>query len=241
MSDHPGNAEVLARRAELSANLATVRGRVDAACRAAGRDPAEVGLVAVTKFFPASDIELLTDLGVRDVGENRDREAAAKVGELTRRDQLTVHFIGQLQTNKAASVVRYADVIHSVDRPKLVTALDRAAASASVRPAVLLQVCLDDQPGRGGVRPEAAADLADLIGQAEHLELRGLMAVAPLGADPAPAFARLEELAHVIRQAHPGATWISAGMSADLEAAVAHGATLLRVGSAILGSRQSHR
>jgi pyridoxal phosphate enzyme (YggS family) len=241
VSDQPSNAGVQARRAELEANLATVRARVDAACRAAGRDPGEVGLVAVTKFFPASDIELLTDLGVRDVGENRDREAAAKVAELTRRDQLRVHFIGQLQTNKASSVVRYADVIHSVDRPKLVTALDRAAGGHSVRPAVLLQVCLDEQPGRGGVRPEAAADLADLIGQAEHLELRGLMAVAPLGADPAPAFARLEELAHVIRQAHPGATWISAGMSADLESAVAHGATLLRVGSAILGSRQSHR
>ena len=239
--DAPGDSALQARRAELAANLATVRARVDAACRAAGRHPGEVGLVAVSKFFPASDLELLAGLGVRDVGENRDREAAAKVGELTCRDQLTVHFIGQLQTNKAPSVVRDADVIHSVDRPKLVSALDRAAAGHSVRPAVLLQVSLDDQPGRGGVRPEEAAALADRIGEAEHLELKGLMAVAPLGADPAPAFARLEELAHGIQQAHPGATWISAGMSADLEAAVAHGATLLRVGSAILGSRQSHR
>ena len=241
MTDLPSSAVVQSRRDELAHNLGAVRGRVDAACRAAGRDPGDVGLVVVTKFFPASDVELLTDLGVRDVGENRDREAAAKVAELTRRDQLRVHFIGQLQTNKAASVVRYADVIHSVDRPKLVAALDRAAAGHAVRPAVLLQVCLDDHPGRGGVRPEGAADLADLIAEAEHLELKGLMAVAPLGADPAAAFARLEELAHGIRQAHPGATWLSAGMSADLEAAVAHGATLLRVGSAILGSRQSHR
>lgn len=229
------------RRAELSANLSTVRERIAAACRAADRNPDEVTLVAVTKFFPASDIELLAELGLHDVGENRDQEAAAKLAGLPGRDQLTVHFIGQLQTNKASSVVRYADVIHSVDRPRLVTALDRAAASHAVRPAVLVQVCLDDRPGRGGVRPEDAADLADQVARSDHLELKGLMAVAPLGADPAPAFARLEELSHGIREVHPGATWISAGMSADLEAAVAHGATLLRVGSAILGSRQSHR
>lgn len=233
-----GSAE---RRAELAANLTVVRERIAAACRAVDRSPDDVTLVAVTKLFPASDIELLAELGVRDVGENRDQEAAAKLAELPRRDRLRVHFIGQLQTNKASSVVRYADVVHSVDRPKLVTALERAAASHAVRPAVLVQVCLDDQPGRGGVRLEAAADLADQVAQSDHLELKGLMAVAPLGADPAPAFARLEELAHGIRDVHPGATWISAGMSADLEAAVAHGATLLRVGSAILGSRQSHR
>jgi PLP dependent protein len=229
------------RRAELSANLTTVRERIAAACRAADRSPDEVTLVAVTKFFPASDIELLAELGLHDVGENRDQEAGAKLAGLPGRDQLTVHFIGQLQTNKASSVVRHADVIHSVDRPKLVTALDRAAASHAVRPAVLVQVCLDDRPGRGGVRPEDAADLADQVARSDHLELQGLMAVAPLGADPAPAFARLEELSRGIREVHPGATWISAGMSADLEVAVAHGATLLRVGSAILGSRQSHR
>ena len=229
------------RRGQLEGNLARVRERIRTACAAAGRDPSGVTLVAVTKFFPASDVELLAGLGVSAIGENRDQEAAAKVAELSSRRDLTVHFIGQLQTNKAGSVVSYADVIQSVDRPKLVAALDRAAAAHGVRPAVLVQVSLDDPPDRGGVEPGGAAELADLVAGCEHLELRGVMAVAPLGGDADAAFARLEEVAHRIQETHPEATWVSAGMSGDLEAAVAHGATHLRVGSAILGSRQSHR
>ena len=229
------------RRAELERNLATVRARVEAACDLAGRDPAEVSLVAVTKFFPASDVELLAGLGVSAIGENRDQEASAKVAELRSRGSLEVHFIGQLQTNKASSVVSYADVVQSVDRPKLVAALDRAAAARGVRPAILVQVSLDEPPDRGGVEPGGAAALADQVAACEHLELRGVMAVAPLGGDPDAAFARLAEVARGIREAHPEASWVSAGMSGDLEAAVAHGATHLRVGSAILGSRQSHR
>lgn len=230
-----------ARRAELADNLARVRERIDAACARTGRDPSDVALVAVTKFFPASDIELLVELGVTAIGENRDQEASAKVSQLARRHDVEVHFIGQLQTNKAGSVVSYADVVQSVDRPKLVAALDRAAAARGVRPAVLVQVSLDDPPDRGGVEPQAAEALADEVAGCDHLDLRGVMAVAPLGADPAHAFARLRAVAHGIQQGHPRATWISAGMSGDLEAAVAHGATHLRVGSAILGSRQSHR
>jgi pyridoxal phosphate enzyme (YggS family) len=230
-----------ARRGELEGNLARGHERIRTACDAAGRDPSGVALVAVTKFFPASDVDLLAGLGVSAIGENRDQEASAKVAELHSRSQLTVHFIGQLQTNKAGSVVSYADVIQSVDRPKLVAALDRAAGAQGVRPAVLVQVSLDDPPDRGGVEPGAAAELADLVAGCAHLELRGVMAVAPLGGDADAAFARLEEVAHGIRQAHPEASWVSAGMSGDLEAAVAHGATHLRVGSAILGSRQSHR
>ena len=229
------------RRAELAGNLTHVRERIEAACVEAGRDPAEVSLIAVTKFFPASDIELLAELGVVAIGENRDQEASAKVAELTRRQDVEVHFIGQLQTNKAGSVVSYADVVQSVDRPKLVAALDRAAGARGVRPAVLVQVSLDDPPDRGGVEPQGAAALADQVAGCEHLELRGVMAVAPLGGDPDAAFARLAEVARGIREAHPEASWVSAGMSGDLEAAVAHGATHLRVGSAILGSRQSHR
>jgi pyridoxal phosphate enzyme (YggS family) len=229
------------RRAELAGNLARVRERIEAACADAGRDPADIALIAVTKFFPASDIELLAELGVLAIGENRDQEASAKVAELTRRQDIEVHFIGQLQTNKAGSVVSYADVVQSVDRPKLVAALDRAAGARGVRPGVLVQVSLDDPPDRGGVEPQGAASLADQVAGCEHLDLRGVMAVAPFGADPAPAFARLREVARGIQQVHPDATWISAGMSGDLEAAVAHGATHLRVGSAILGSRQSHR
>lgn len=230
-----------ARRAELADNLARVRERIDAACAQAGRDPSDVQLIAVTKFFPASDIELLVELGIGAIGENRDQEASVKVSELARRQDVQVHFIGQLQTNKAGSVVSYADVVQSVDRPKLVAALDRAAAAHGVRPAVLVQVSLDDPPDRGGVEPQSAEALADQVAGCDHLDLRGVMAVAPLGADPGAAFARLRTVAHGIQQAHRGATWISAGMSGDLEAAVAHGATHLRVGSAILGSRQSHR
>jgi pyridoxal phosphate enzyme (YggS family) len=231
----------LERRAELAANLARVRERIEAACARSGRDPADLTLVAVTKFFPASDIELLVELGITAIGENRDQEASAKVSELTRRQDVEVHFIGQLQTNKARSVVSYADVVQSVDRPKLVAALDRAAGARGARPGVLVQVSLDDPPDRGGVEPGGAGALADQVAAREHLDLRGVMAVAPLGADPEGAFARLREVAHDIQRAHPDATWISAGMSGDLEAAVAQGATHLRVGSAILGSRQSHR
>jgi PLP dependent protein len=230
-----------ARRSELERRLATVRARIARACETAGRDPDEVTLVAVTKFFPASDVDLLVELGIDAVGENRDQEAAVKVASVRHRSRLTVHFIGQLQTNKAPSVVRYADVIQSVDRPRLVSALDRAAATAGVRPAVLVQVSLDPDPhGRGGVPPVEAAALADAVGGSEHLQLRGVMAVAPLGADAGAAFAQLREVSAGILQDHPGASWISAGMSGDLESAIEHGATHLRVGSAILGSRQSH-
>ncbi|WP_230209246.1 YggS family pyridoxal phosphate-dependent enzyme [Nostocoides sp. HKS02] len=233
---------VATRRVELGERLSAVRARIVRACETVDRDPAEVTLIAVTKFFPASDIDLLVELGVTAIGENRDQEASAKLGSVSRREELTVHFIGQLQTNKAASVVRYADVVQSVDRPKLVAALDRAAAAHGVRPSVLVQVSLDpDGLGRGGARPEQARALADEVRGCDHLQLRGVMGVAPLGADPGQAFAKLREVAHGIRAGHEGATWISAGMSADLEAAVAHGATHLRVGSAILGSRQSHR
>lgn len=229
-----------ARRDELGARLAAVRERVTAACAAAGRADEPV-LVAVTKFFPASDVDLLAGLGVTDIGENRDQEASEKVDALTHRDRLTVHFIGQLQSNKAASVARYADVVHSLDRAKLVGALDRAAARHGRSLDVLVQVGLDDGAGRGGAAPEEVAALADAVAAAEHLRLRGLMAVAPLGEPARPAFSRLRALSEALRAEHPDATWLSAGMSADLEDAVAEGATHLRVGSAILGSRESHR
>ncbi|MGO4343096.1 YggS family pyridoxal phosphate-dependent enzyme [Pedococcus sp. 2YAF34] len=229
------------RRAELERNLAAVRDRIARACEGAGRDPGELTLVAVTKFFPAADVDLLADLGITDIGENRDQEVSAKLRDVARRDDLRVHFIGQLQSKKAASVVRYADVVQSVDRPKLVHALESAAASAGRALDVLVQVNLDEARGRGGVAPEGAVELAGLVADSEHLRLRGVMAVAPLGADPAPAFAQLREVAGAVRDRQPDATWVSAGMSGDLEAAITHGATHLRVGSAILGTRQPHR
>jgi pyridoxal phosphate enzyme (YggS family) len=235
----------MTRREELAAGLEAVRARIARACAESGRDPDEIELVAVTKFFPASDADLLAELGVRHVGENRHQEAVDKVAQLRHRDRLTVHFIGQLQTNKAAAVAEYADVVQSVDRLRLVDALQRGAHRAGRRLGVLVQVSLDegdvDHEGRAGAPPAEALLLADAVAQAPELDLLGVMAVAPLDADPAPAFARLREVADGIRAAHPGATWISAGMSGDLEEAIAHGATHLRVGSAILGSRPSLR
>ena len=240
------------RREELAAGLAAVRARVERACVDAGRDPSEVTVIVVTKFFPASDVLVLHDLGVRHFGENRDQEAGQKFSEVRAaldrggRERLVLHFIGQLQTNKAGHVAAYADVVQSVDRLRLVSALDRGAHAADRRLDVLLQVDLDtrsddaatDAP-RGGLRPEDAEELASAVVGRALLRLRGVMAVAPLGVDPDAAFARLREVADGIRERHPGADWISAGMSGDLEAAVRHGATHLRVGTAILGSRPS--
>jgi len=233
----------MSRRDELVAGLTAVRERVERACAASGRRPDDLELVAVTKFFPASDADLLAELGVRHIGENRHQEAVEKVAALRRRDQLTVHFIGQLQTNKAAAVAAYADVVQSVDRLRLVDALQKGAHRAGRRVGVTVQVSLDehDHEGRAGALPEDAPLVADAVARAPDLDLLGVMAVAPLGADPAPAFARLRKVADGIREAHPGATWVSAGMSSDLEAAIAEGATHLRVGSAILGSRPSLR
>jgi pyridoxal phosphate enzyme (YggS family) len=241
-----------ARKSELAANLERVRARI---ARAAAGRSTEPELIVVTKFFPASDVALLHDLGVTDVGENRDQEAAAKAAELAGAG-LRWHFIGQLQTNKAKSVVRYADVVHSVDRRQLVTALGKAMVAeqerreaAGLEPRAhldcLIQVNLDETgtrqaagtAARGGARPEDIPALADALGDTEGLNPAGLMAVAPLGADPARAFGRLVELSQRLQQEHPGAGLVSAGMSQDLEAAVAAGATHLRVGSDVLGPR----
>jgi PLP dependent protein len=229
-----------ARAAEIEAGLSAVRDRVARAAVATGREPALVTVVVVTKTFPASDVRVLHGLGVRDVGENRDQEAAAKAAECADLADLRWHFVGQLQTNKAASVASYASVVHSVDRLRLVTALDAAAHRAGRELDVLVQVDLDREPapaGRGGAAPGDLLPLADAVAGSEALRLRGLMAVAPLGEDPRPAFARLAALTAELRAAHPAATWVSAGMSEDLEAAVAAGATHVRVGSAILGRR----
>lgn len=224
------------RRDELAANLRAVRERIAAACAAADRDPAEITLVAVTKTFPVADTRLLAELGVTDVGESRDQEAAGKAAECADLP-LTWHFVGQLQTNKARSVARYADVIHSVDRARLVRALSSAAVRAGRTLRCLVQVSLDDRPGRGGAAPAEVPALADLIAASDGLELDGVMAIAPLGAAPAPAFARLAEVAERLRAAHPSATVISAGMSGDLEQAIACGATHVRIGTALLGGR----
>jgi len=225
------------RGAELAANLGRVRERLAAACAAAGRDPGGVTLVAISKTRPAADVRLLAGLGVADFGENRDQEAAPKAAELADLP-LRWHFVGQLQTNKVRSVAGYADVVHSVDRARLAQALGREAARAGRELVALVQVALDAAEGRGGAPPGEVARLADLVASTPGLRLGGLMAVAPLGADPEPAFARLAELAAALRASHPGAGVVSAGMSDDLEAAVRHGATHVRVGTALFGRRE---
>jgi pyridoxal phosphate enzyme (YggS family) len=212
-------------------------------------DATPVTVVAITKTFPASDVGLLAELGVRDVGENRDQEAAAKAAACREAgvSVLRWHFVGQLQTNKAASVAGYADVVHSIDRVRLVNALDKGAAGHGRRIDCLVQIDLDpaadgnpaepNQAHRGGVAPSHAEEVCSAIDAAEHLRLSGVMGVAPLGGDPGEAFARLSHLRRELASTYPGLTVISAGMSDDLEAAVAHGATHLRVGRALLGSR----
>jgi pyridoxal phosphate enzyme (YggS family) len=230
------------REEQLAENLATVRGRIADACAHAGRSPDEVTLTVVTKFFPASDVRLLAGLGVRHVGENRHQEARAKAAECADLD-LSWHFIGGLQSNKAAAVAAYADVVESVDRAKVLTGLSRGAHERDSVVDVLVQVSLDapDAPGRSGVAPESAVELAERVAASEGLRLRGVMAVAPLGADPVPAFAKLASVAEQVRGVDPAATWVSAGMSSDLEAAVESGATHVRIGSAVLGARPSDR
>jgi len=228
------------RRDELSSRLASVRGRIAAACGAVGRDAGEVTLVAITKTFPASDVRLLYELGVRDVGENRDQEAAPKAAECADLSPgLTWHFVGQLQTNKAASVVRYARVVHSVDRARLARALGTQARRAGRVITCLVQVDLDPDPdpGRGGAAPAQVAGLAAAVAAEEGLLLGGVMAVAPLGVPPEPAFALLPAAAAAVREVRPEAVMISAGMSGDMEAAIAVGATHVRVGTALLGGR----
>ncbi|OIJ97158.1 YggS family pyridoxal phosphate-dependent enzyme [Streptomyces colonosanans] len=232
------------RKTQLAANLAQVENRIAAACLAAGRKREEVTLIVVTKTYPASDVRLLAELGVRHVAENRDQDAAPKAAACSDLP-LTWHFVGQLQTNKVRSVVGYADLVQSVDRSRLVTALSKGAVQAGREVGCLVQVALDAEAGgrgeRGGVAPAGIEELGDLIANAPGLRLDGLMTVAPLIGEYAgrqhAAFERLMVLSTDLRRAHPAATMVSAGMSADLEQAVAAGATHVRVGSAVLGVR----
>ncbi|MGW1776206.1 YggS family pyridoxal phosphate-dependent enzyme [Streptomyces sp. NPDC002104] len=232
------------RKSELAENLARVQERIGAACAAAGRKREEVTLIVVTKTYPASDVRLLADLGVRHVAENRDQDAAPKA-EACADLPLTWHFVGQLQTNKVRSVAGYAHLVQSVDRPRLVTALSAAAEGAGRELGCLVQIALDAESGergaRGGAAPEQLAELADLVAAAPGLRIDGVMTVAPLAGQYAgreqAAFERLVELSSRLRADHPAATMVSAGMSADLEQAVAAGATHVRVGTAVLGAR----
>jgi pyridoxal phosphate enzyme (YggS family) len=248
----------MGRRDELEVNLRRVRAEIAAACAAAGRDPGEVTLVAVTKTYPAADVEHLAALGVTEVGENRDQEAAPKAAAVTAAGvAVRWHFVGQLQRNKCKSVVKYADVVQSVDGVRLATALAEAArrhqndtsdqAGEQKRDRVvevLVQISLDGDASRGGAVAGSANDVdveldrvLAAVAEADSLELRGLMAVAPLGWSPERAFAQLADIAAKVRVRYPSATELSAGMSGDFGLAIHYGATLVRIGSALLGNR----
>lgn len=226
---------------DLEERLSAIDAQIADAARAAGRDAAEITRIVVTKFHPASLVRELRALGVRDVGENRQQELTAKRAELqdmsgSEPDGLRWHFIGQAQTNKASAIRRSADAVHSVDRVRLADALHRAAEGEDVLD-VLVQVNLTEDQGRGGVAPAEAERLAEHILELPSLRLRGVMGVAPLDEDPAPAFERLRGIADGIRSVQADATWMSAGMTGDFVAAIAAGATHLRIGSAITGPR----
>ncbi len=235
--------QVTARRDAISAGLQRVRSRIDATLAESGRRPGAVVVVVVTKTFPARDVRLLAELGVRDIGENRHQEAVEKCAACADLE-LVWHFVGALQTNKSAAVAGYADVVHSVDRLSLVSALAKGARRADRTLRCLVQVSLDERPRRqgttgrrSGADPSEVLEIADAVAAGEDLQLVGVMGVAPLAGDPDAAFARLADTATSVRGRHPGADMISAGMSGDLEAAVRRGATHVRVGSAVLGAR----
>ncbi|WP_370948296.1 YggS family pyridoxal phosphate-dependent enzyme [Amycolatopsis sp. cg5] len=234
------------RLAELEANLAEVEDRVARACAAAGRARDEVRLLAVTKTFPASDAALLADLGVTYMAENRDQDASAKVDEMAvlRPDAaIRWHMVGSLQRNKARSVARWADEVQSVDSPRLAAALAKAVRNAREEGQretpldVLIQASIDGDPARGGCPIGQIAALAEEITLTGDLNLGGLMAVAPIGVDLDKAFYTLGQASERLRQDHPNARELSAGMSNDLEQAIAAGSTCVRVGTALLGKR----
>lgn len=224
------------RRHEISQALGEVKTRIKSAVEASHRQLAEVTLIAVTKTHPISEVKILYDLGVRDFAENRDREGREKSMEVDG----TWHFQGQIQSNKLSSIATWARTVHSLDESRHVPLLAKAVP-ASKRISVFIQVCLDPAPGRGGVLPVLLAPLAEMVNQYSSLKLEGLMAVAPLGENPESAFSRLANIHSNFRQQFPDSPYLSAGMSGDFEVAISHGATHLRIGSSILGSRTYDR
>ena len=223
---------------DLGERLARVAASVDDACRAAGRSPGELTTIVVTKFHPVALVRALYDLGVRDVGENRHQEAQSKAAEVADLDGLRWHFVGQLQSKKARQARRYASAVHSLDRDSVVDALSDDSGSTVDG---FVQVNLTDDPGRGGVAERDVERLAERVLATPGLRLRGVMAVAPLDEEARPAFARLRAVSERVRSLEPAATAVSAGMSQDFAAAVAEGATHLRIGTAITGSRPEAR
>ena len=220
------------RKDEIAQNLQEVKERIKSAANSVNRDPNEIQLIVVTKTFPISDIEILRDLGELNFGENRDQEAGPKAQTIP----ATWHFQGQIQSNKIKSICEWADVIHSISSEKEILKFAQSARKHQV----FLQVSLDGQVGRGGASPADLAELADLVNESNNLDLMGLMAVAPLGVEPMKAFADLAQINQGFAGKFPNSKFLSAGMSGDFEAAIKNGATHIRVGSSILGSRSPH-
>jgi len=220
------------RKDEISTHLQEVKERIKSAAKSVNRDPAEIQLIVVTKTFPISDVEILRELGESNFGENRDQEAAPKAESIS----ATWHFQGQIQSNKIKSICEWADVIHSISSEKEILRF----AQSPRKHQVFLQVSLDGQEGRGGASPAELAELANLVNESNNLELLGLMAVAPLGVEPENAFADLAQINQGFADQFPNSKYLSAGMSGDFEAAIKYGATHIRIGSSILGSRSPH-
>ena len=239
------------RVAHLTAGLAVMRSRLVRAAEAAGRPVEQIQLLPVTKFFPASDVAILWRLGCRAFGESRVQEASSKIAEFKSLVDASEapprwHMIGHVQRNKAKGIAAWADTVHSVDSTRVAAALDAARAQALAEGdrqdplKVFVQISLDGDTARGGVDvgdPAAVDLLCARIAQARALELVGLMAIAPLGADPDRVFSTLAAEHRRVLRDHPSATELSAGMSQDLEAAVRHGSTCVRVGTALMGER----
>ncbi len=218
---------------DVAARWRAVRADIDEECRRLGRNPEGVTLVVVTKFHSADVNRQLFEAGARDFGESRHQDASVKVAELAALDA-TWHFVGQIQSNKARAIAKYADVLHSLDRNSVVDAL----ATAERRVNGFIELNLTDDPGRGGVNSaDEMLALAERIASTDAIELRGVMAVAPLEEEPARAFDRVAALSAALTQAHPHATDISAGMSADWKEALGVGATHVRIGTSITGNR----
>lgn len=228
----------MSREDELRANLAEVEERIAKACEVAGRERGDVMLLAVTKTWPASDVEILYGLGLRNFAENRDQEASAKVSQLRHLEEARWHMVGRLQRNKAKSVVEWADQVDSVDSVRLAEALAKAARACGKKLDVLLQVSIDGDTSRGGCAVEDVPELAGAITRSGDLILRGAMTVAPLTMKPSQAFDALASVVSGLRDDHPTVRSVSAGMSGDLEDAISHGSTCVRVGTALLGSRR---
>jgi len=237
------------RELELAEALAAVQARLDAAAEAAGRNSGEIELLPITKFFPASDVTILHHLGCSAFGESREQEAANKATEVANSvgdAPIRWHMVGRIQRNKARSIAGWAYAAHSVDSVKVINALNRAAVQAladgeRAEPLrVYIQISLDGDTERGGVDvddPASVDELCAVAQAAEGLEFVGLMAIPPLRSDADEAFGRLQSELTRVQRDHPQRLELSAGMSGDLEAAVRHGSTCVRVGTALLGQR----